>query len=76
MFIKLWFKKKSYEEFGDIEIDWKLEKQVIKRFYHLYSLRELVKDIKNSDLIIKNIIKLKIISKYFPDNYAIIVTKF
>jgi ubiquinone/menaquinone biosynthesis C-methylase UbiE len=74
-FIKKWFKRTKNLEFGDIEIDWKLEKQAIPRFYHLYGKKELEDDIKTAGLKIEKIMKLKLASKKYPDNYFAIVTK-
>lgn len=74
-FIKKWFKRIKNQEFGDIEIDWKLDNQTIPRFYHLYSKKELIEDIKYAGLKIEKIEKLKLVSKKYPDNYFAIVSK-
>jgi tRNA (uracil-5-)-methyltransferase TRM9 len=74
-FIKKWFKSTKNHEFGDIEIDWKLDNQTIPRFYHLYSKKELIEDIKNAGLRIEKIKKIKLVSKKYPDNYFAVVKK-
>lgn len=43
------------KEFGDVWIGWKYHGKIYKRFYHLYSLKELESDIKISGLNIESI---------------------
>ena len=62
-------------EFGDIEIFWRQHNLNVKRFYHLYSKRELVKDVKKAGLRIIEIKDVKLKSKKRPDNFFAIVGK-
>lgn len=71
------FKKLVYrkEEFGDINIYWKQHNLNIPRFYHLYSKREFINDLIQSNLKIKKIDSIKLHSKISADNYFAIVQK-
>lgn len=60
-------------EFGDINIYWNKDSIHIPRFYHLYSRKEFIKDIKQSGLSIKRILMVKRHSKIYFDNYFLIV---
>jgi len=62
-------------EFGDIEIFWRQHNLNVKRFYHLYSKRELVKDVKKAGLKIIEIKDVKLKSKKRSDNFFAIVGK-
>ena len=62
-------------EFGDIEIFWRQHNLNVKRFYHLYSKRELLKDVKKAGLRIIEIKDVKLKSKKRPDNFFVIVRK-
>ena len=72
-FLKTWFTQKGYNEFGDIDLYWKQHNLNIPRFYHFYSKRELINDIKQSGLKIKEVKGAKLHSKLSPDNYFAIV---
>ncbi|RLF36263.1 MAG: class I SAM-dependent methyltransferase [Thermoplasmata archaeon] len=74
---KMLFNKKKHgrEEFGDIYIYWRQHSLNIPRYYHLYSKKEFIRDIKQSGLEIENIQSVKIHSKIFPDNYFAITKK-
>lgn len=62
-------------EFGDIDIYWKQNKLNVARFYHLYSKRELIKDLRITNFSIEEIIGVKHHSKWFADNYFVKVRK-
>ncbi len=72
-FLKKLFKKK--EEFGDINIHWTQHNLNVPRFYHLYSKREFVRDINQSNLKIEKLNLVKLHSKISADNYFAIVQK-
>ena len=74
-FIKKCLMQYNKNNFGDIDIYWRQHGLNIPRFYHLYSKRELQRDLNQADL---NIIKLdgvKYFSKKFYDNYFALVKK-
>lgn len=75
LFIKKFFIRNNFDEFGDIIIYWKKDNLKIPRFYHLYSKKEFVKDIKSSGLDLIRIYDTKISSKKFVDNYFALVEK-
>jgi ubiquinone/menaquinone biosynthesis C-methylase UbiE len=62
-------------EFGDIKIFWKQHKLNVPRFYHLYSRKEIKRDVKNAGFEIIEIKDVKIKSTKYPDNYFLIVKK-
>ena len=64
---------KGKKEFGDIDIYWRQHSLNIPRFYHLYSKREFISDLKKADLEIFEIQNVKIHSEKHPDNYFAIV---
>jgi len=66
---------RGHEEFGDIEVMWKRDSLNISRFYHLYSVREIVKDIREAGLKIEKVEKVKISSRYLADNIFAYLTK-
>ncbi|MCX6667745.1 MAG: methyltransferase domain-containing protein [Euryarchaeota archaeon] len=74
-FLKKWFTKKGQTEFGDIDIYWRQNGLNIPRFYHLYSRKEFIEDIKKAGLKIEKIEDVKIASQKYPDNYFAVVTK-
>ncbi|MDH7517029.1 MAG: methyltransferase domain-containing protein [Candidatus Thermoplasmatota archaeon] len=74
-FFKKWFTQIGKSEFGDIDICWRQHGLDIPRFYHLYSRKEFIDDIKKSGLKIEKIENIKIASKKYPDNYFVVVTK-
>jgi len=74
-FLKKWFTKKGQTEFGDIDIYWKQQGLDIPRFYHLYSKKEFISDIRLAGLEIEKIQDIKLHSKKHPDNYFAIVKK-
>ena len=73
LFLKKLLFNFNKEEFGDIEIYWKKDNINIPRFYHLYSKRELVQDIKAANLRVIDFYDEKITSKKFFDNYFVVV---
>ena len=73
MLLRLFNKRKN--EFGDINIYWKKDDLNIPRYYHLYSKKELLKDIKKSGLKLLKIYNVKIKSIKHTDNYFALVTK-
>ena len=74
-FFKKWFTRRRQTEFGDIDIYWKRHGLDIPRFYHLYSRKEFIEDIKKAGLKIEKIEDVKIASQKYPDNYFAVVTK-
>ena len=69
---ELFFRK---GEFGDIEILWKKDNLNVPRFYHLYSKREFLKELKSAGLEVEKIEAVKIVSKILKDNFFAIVKK-
>ncbi len=74
-FFKRWFAQMGKSEFGDIDIYWRQNGLNIPRFYHLYSKKEFIEDIKKAELKIERIEDVKIASQKYPDNYFAVVTK-
>ena len=74
-FFKKYFKQISNLEFGDINIYWKQHGLNVPRFYHLYSKKEFVNDLKKAGLKIEELKGQKIKSKKYADNYFALVTK-
>jgi len=74
-FIKKWFNQINGSEFGDIDIFWRQHGLNIPRFYHLYSKKEFIHDIEESNLKIIRIDDVKIHSVKKPDNYFILSKK-
>jgi tRNA (uracil-5-)-methyltransferase TRM9 len=68
-FFKKWFTQIGKNEFGDIDIYWRQHGLDIPRFYHLYSKKEFVSDIRQAGLEIVEIQDVKLHSKKHPDNY-------
>ena len=65
----------NYEEFGDIEIMWKRDDINLPRFYHLYSRREFLGELKEAGFEIAKIESVKISSKILKDNFFAVVIK-
>jgi ubiquinone/menaquinone biosynthesis C-methylase UbiE len=63
------------EEFGDIHIHWRQHNLNIPRFYHLYSKREFIIDIKHANLRLQNIARVNLHSKRSADNFFAVVQK-
>jgi len=74
-FFKKWFIKQKDDEFGDINIYWKQHGLDIPRFYHLYSKKEFIADLKAAGLKILEFQDVKMHSERYPDNYFATVTK-
>jgi ubiquinone/menaquinone biosynthesis C-methylase UbiE len=74
-FFKRWFTRTGKTEFGDIDIYWRQHGLDIPRFYHLYSKREFLKDIRDSGLKILEIEDVSMHSKKHPDNYFALTTR-
>lgn len=72
-FIKKIFR--PWKEHGDILIRWKKNGKEIMRFYHLYTMRELRKDLKESGFKIEKAWSVKKASKWLKDNHFVIVRK-
>lgn len=72
---KYFFKEifKFRREFGDIYIPWRKDGLNVKRFYHLYSMAELKKDIKKAGLKIEKAWSVRKASKKYSDNHFTIV---
>jgi len=72
---RTYFLKKAFfqwKELGDIYIPWKKDVYA-ERFYHLYSMHELRKDVKRAGFKIIKAWSVKKISKKYPDNHFVIV---
>jgi ubiquinone/menaquinone biosynthesis C-methylase UbiE len=74
-FFKKWFTQMGQAEFGDIDIYWRQHGLEIPRFYHLYSKREFLSDLRKADLEIIDIQDVKMHSEKHPDNYFAMVKK-
>jgi len=74
-FLKEWFTQTGQTEFGDIDIYWRQHGLDIPRFYHLYSKKEFISDIRLAGLEIEEIQDIKLHSKKHPDNYFAFVKK-
>jgi tRNA (uracil-5-)-methyltransferase TRM9 len=74
-FFKKWFTQMGQAEFGNIDIYWKQHSLDIPRFYHLYSKREFLSDLRKADLEIIDIQDVKMHSEKHPDNYFALVKK-
>lgn len=69
IFFKKWFTHFNNEEFGDIDVYWRQNGFDIPRFYHLYSKREFLNDIKKANLDLIEVKDVKKASNKYPDNY-------
>lgn len=72
---RIYFLKKAFfqwRELGDIYVPWKKDVHA-KRFYHLYSMHELVRDAKKAGFKIIKAWSVKKVSKKYPDNHFVIV---
>lgn len=74
-FFKKWFKQGWKEEFGDITIFWRQHGFNIPRFYHLYSKKEFINDLRMAGFEIIEVDAVKIHSRKHPDNYFAVVKK-
>jgi len=62
----------KWHELGDIYVPWKRGEHAM-RFYHLYSMRELKKDVKKAGFEIVKAWSVKKVSKKYADNHFVIV---
>jgi tRNA (uracil-5-)-methyltransferase TRM9 len=65
----------NHSEFGDIDIYWRQHSLNIPRFYHLYSKREFLQELRQVGFIIETIQSVKFHSRRFTDNYFAVVRK-
>lgn len=72
-FFKKWFIQHEQGEFGDIDVYWRQHSLDIPRFYHLYSRREFISDIKKAGLKVEHVKDVKMHSKKHADNYFALV---
>ena len=72
-FLKKWFRNLGKNEFGDIDIYWRKHDLNIPRFYHLYSKREFISDLKKAGFEIVEFREARMISKNHPDNFFALV---
>ena len=72
-FFKKWFTQMGQVELGDIDIYWRQHGLDIPRFYHLYSNKEFISDLKKAGLEIDHVEDVKMHSKKHPDNYFALV---
>jgi ubiquinone/menaquinone biosynthesis C-methylase UbiE len=74
--LKSKIKSKTHnKEFGDILIPWKGDGLNVMRFYHLYSKKEFLKDLKTAKFKIIYLDMVKKNSKFFTDNIFAITEK-
>jgi ubiquinone/menaquinone biosynthesis C-methylase UbiE len=74
-FFKRWFTQFKQNKFGDIDIYWKKHGLYIPRFYHLYSKREFIKDLKKANFEIIEFKEEKLRSNRHPDNFFAVTKK-
>jgi ubiquinone/menaquinone biosynthesis C-methylase UbiE len=74
-FFKRWFTQLNQNEFGDIDIYWKQHGLNIPRFYHLYSKREFINDLKKANFEIIDLKEVKMHSNKHADNFFAIIKK-
>ena len=74
-FFKRWFTQFNQNEFGDIDIYWKQHGLNIPRFYHLYSKREFIKDLRKANFKIIDLTEEKLNSNRHPDNFFAVIKK-
>jgi alkylated DNA repair protein alkB family protein 8 len=74
-FFKKIFTQINKNEFGDIDIYWNQHGLNIPRFYHLYSKREFISELKKANFEILDFKEVKIKSKKYPDNFFAFVKK-
>jgi ubiquinone/menaquinone biosynthesis C-methylase UbiE len=74
-FLKKLIKRQPMTEFGDIDIPWHHYNLNIPRFYHLYSKKEFISDIKQTHLHIEAVKSIKIAARRHPDNFFAYVQK-
>jgi ubiquinone/menaquinone biosynthesis C-methylase UbiE len=64
IYVSVWYRWQFYHlknllknilHFGDVYVDWKIKGKVLKRYYHLYTKKELQKDAEESGLIVESI---------------------
>ncbi|OYT59361.1 ubiquinone/menaquinone biosynthesis protein [Thermoplasmatales archaeon ex4484_30] len=72
-FLKEFFK--PWKEHGDILIPWKKNGKEFMRFYHLYSMRELKKDVAEAGFEIEEAWSVKKATRKHADNHFLIVIK-
>lgn len=74
-----WYFMKQFivrsQEFGDIDVFWKQHNLNLPRFYHLYSRREFLRELRDAHFYIQDIQSVKIHSKRFSDNIFAVVKK-
>jgi ubiquinone/menaquinone biosynthesis C-methylase UbiE len=73
-FLKKSLTDKKKTDFGDKYIYWTQDKLDVKRFYHLYSKKELVEDLEKAGFKILSVKGMKIRSEKYVDNYFAIAT--
>jgi len=61
--------------FGDIDIYWRQHDLNVPRFYHLYSKGEFLRELRDARFNIQSFQRVKIHSKYLPDNHIAVVEK-
>ena len=74
-FFKKIFTQINKNEFGDIDIYWNQHGLNIPRFYHLYSKREFISELKKANFKILDFKEVKLKSKKHPDNFFAFVKK-
>jgi ubiquinone/menaquinone biosynthesis C-methylase UbiE len=61
--------------FGDIDVYWRGHNLNVPRFYHLYGKAEFLQELHTAGLSVDSMVRAKIHSKRFPDNYFAVVRK-
>jgi len=77
LFLKALYYKliKGVKEFGDVLIPWKYKGTLFKRYYHLFTKRELMNLARSGGLNIINCFTYNLKSSLFPQNYVLITKK-
>ena len=65
--------RKGLPEHGDKNIHWRQHGLNVSRFYHIYTKKNLIKDIKEAGLEIVNFEGVRLHTQKHPDNYFVIL---
>lgn len=77
LFVRAFYYKliKGVDEFGDVLIPWRRKGVVFKRYYHLFTRRELTNIAKEGGLNVIKCFTYNPKSKIFPQNYVLVGEK-
>ena len=65
--------RKGLPEHGDKDIYWKQHGLNVARFYHIYTKKNLIKDIEEAGLKIEKFEEVRLHTQKHPDNYFVLV---